>query len=106
MSGGHFNYMDSSLKIEIFGFTDKVHNVFGDRELSELTWDLLNLLHDYDWFVSGDTGEESWRKAKKEFKEKWFNNREAQIHRIINEAINSLRQELYDTFQVEVNEKD
>ena len=70
MSGGYFNYLDSHLKNEIFGWSDKFHNVLDDRELSELVWDMLDLLHDYDWYISGDTGEDSWIKARKEFKNK------------------------------------
>lgn len=29
MSGGHFNYMDSTLKNEIFGWTDICPAIFG-----------------------------------------------------------------------------
>lgn len=42
MSGGRFNYLDSQLKHEIFGWTDKPSNVFEDREISELVWDILD----------------------------------------------------------------
>lgn len=46
MSGGRFDYKDSSLKGEIYGWTDKPSNVFEDREISELVWDVLDLIHD------------------------------------------------------------
>lgn len=78
MSGGHFNYIDSNLKMEIFGWADdprKIPNVFEDREISELVWDVLNLIHDYDWYVCADTCKETYLKAKTEFKKKWFSNR-------------------------------
>ena len=49
MSGGRFNYMDSTIKNEIFGWTNKPINVFEDREISELVWDVFDLIHSYDW---------------------------------------------------------
>jgi len=36
MSGGCFNYIDSQLKSEIFGWSDKPRNVFKDKEISQL----------------------------------------------------------------------
>ena len=99
MSGGRFSYMDSTLKNEIFHFADKPVNVFEDREISHLVWDVLELIHDYDWYASGDTGEESWLKAKKEFKKKWFKTLpEERAKSIIDEAVEELREEMMKTF--------
>lgn len=98
MSGGRFNYTDSRLKDEIFGWADEPSNVFEDREISELVWDVLNLIHDYDWYASGDTGKETYLKAKAEFKKKWFSNRGVRVRRIVDEAIEQCKNELYDTF--------
>ena len=98
MSGGRFNYLDNSLKMEIFGWTDKPRNVFEDREISELVWDVLNLIHDYDWYSSGDTCKETYLKAKTEFKKKWFSNRGIRVRRIVDEALNECKDELYETF--------
>ena len=98
MSGGHFNYRDATLRDEIYGWSDTWHNVFEDREISELVWDVLNLIHDYDWYVSGDTGKDDYLKAKSEFKKKWFSNRGVAVRRIIDTAINELKQELYETY--------
>ena len=100
MSGGHFNYVDSRLKDEIFGWSDKCHNALEDRELSELVWDILDLLHDYDWYMSGDTCKEKYLKAKSEFKKKWFSNRGMAVRRTIDNAINELKQELYETYGI------
>lgn len=68
MSGGRFSYLNSSLKSEIFGWTDKPRNVFEDKEISELVWDILDLIHEFDCYASGDTGEESYLACKAEFK--------------------------------------
>lgn len=101
MSGGHFEYKDSSLLCEIFNYSDECWNALEDREISELTWDLLNLLHDYDWYRSGDTCEETYLKAKAEFKKKWFGgNRGLRVRRIVDDALEATRKELYKTFDV------
>lgn len=98
MSGGHFDYKDSALKSEMFGWTDTPSNVLEDRELSELTWDLLDVIHAYDWYKSGDTCKETYLKEKDEFKKKWLSNRGINVRRIIDEAVNEMKAELYETF--------
>lgn len=98
MSGGHFSYVDSALKSEIFGWADEPRNVFEDREISELVWDVLDLIHDFDWYISGDTCTETYLKAKKEFKKKWFNNRGLRIRSIVDDALKQCKDELYKTF--------
>lgn len=103
MSGGRFNYTDSCLKSEIYGWTDRPSNVFEDREISELVWDVLDLIHDYDWYASGDTGKETYLKAKSEFKKKWFSNRGVRVRRIVDDAIEQCKNELYDTFGLDVD---
>ena len=101
MSGGHFDYKDTSLKSEIFGFADVPHNALEDREISDLTWDLLDLLHAYDCYVCGDTRKDSYLKVKAEFKKKWLDNRGVRVRRIVDEAIDSVRKELYETYNIE-----
>ena len=101
MSGGNFNYVDAALKDEIYGWSDTWHNVFEDREISELVWDILNLIHDYDLYVSSDTCKETYLKAKAEFKRKWFSNRGVAFRRTIDTAIEELKAELYETYGME-----
>ncbi|MBQ5825147.1 MAG: hypothetical protein IIW48_10135 [Clostridia bacterium] len=98
MSGGHFDYKDMSLKSEMFGWSDVPRNVLEDRELSELTFDLLDVIHAYDWYISGDTCKETYFKAKDKFKKKWLSNRGINVRRIIDEAVNELKVELYESF--------
>lgn len=101
MSGGRFEYKDTGLKNEIFGWSDRPYNVFEDREISELVWDVLDLIHDYDWFSCGDTGEDAWIKSKTAFKDKWFGKQEDRTKRIVDQVINDARDELYKTFGIE-----
>ncbi len=95
MSGGHFNYDDDRLKNTIFDYEDKPSNQFQDPEISELVFDVLTLIHDYDWYISGDTGREDWLKAKKEFKRKWLrkNNLDT-LEKLIDSRIEATRSEL------------
>ena len=106
MSGGRFDYIDSRLKNEIFGWTGTLGNVFEDREISELVWDVLDLIHDYDWYASGDTCKETYLKAKAEFKKKWMSNRGVRVRRIVDEAIQMTKDELYETFGLEEGAED
>lgn len=110
MSGGRFDYMDRAAMNEIFGccHSDNVPNVFEDKEISELIYDVFNLIHDYDWYASGDTSEEDYLRAKKVFKDKWLNGdkkqREIRLKSIVDEAVDEVRDELYKT--IGVNEQE
>lgn len=101
MSGGHFDYKNDYLKTEIFGWCDKPQNVFEDWEISELVWDVFDLIHDFDWYKSGDTRKDTYLKQKSDFKKKWFSNRGVRVRRIIDTAIDELRQELCESFSRE-----
>lgn len=106
MSGGRFNYQDGALKSEIFGYfygePKSVPNVFEDREISELVWDVFDLIHDYDWYVSGDTGKQDYLDSKDKFKKKWFKNRKALDKKIVDNALEELKCDLYETFGFDV----
>ena len=101
MSGGHFEYLDSRLKDEIFGYENKMKNVFEDREISELVFDVLDLIHEFDWYYSGDTDKETYLEAKAEFKKKWLSNRGVRIKHTIDKALDEVRTELYETYGIE-----
>lgn len=64
MSGGSLNYFYSSLEDHIGDFKDK--------ELDDLVYDLAELFHAREWYLSADTGEGDWNEARDAFKEKWF----------------------------------
>ena len=104
MSGGRFNYMNDTVQNEIFGYWDyegKIPNVFEDREISELIYDVFVLIHDFDWYASGDTSKETYLKEKAAFKKKWLQNRGVRVRRIVDESVDALRQELYETYGIE-----
>ena len=100
MSGGAFNYLDGQLRCEIFGYGDHWNNALEDLEISELTYDLLELLHEYDWYASGDTNKEKYLAAKEEFKQKWLKDPESRVKHIIDAGISRLRGELYETYGI------
>ena len=100
MSGGYFNYTDSQFKTELFGWTDKSWNVLEDREISDMTWDLLNLIHTFDYYKSGDCSKEKYLAEKKLFKNKWFSNRGVRVRNVIDTAIEELKEELYETYGI------
>lgn len=101
MSGGFFDYQDSNLKNAIFGYSNELINVFEDREISELVFDVLNLIHDFDYYRCGDTCKQTWLKAKTVFKKKWLDNRGQRIKRIVDMALAELKEELYETYGLE-----
>lgn len=95
MSGGRFNYADCNLKSEMFGYGgDKPINVMEDDEISELVWDVLNLIHDLDYYQSEDTCRETYIESKTEFKKKWFGNRKIRLEKIIDRKIEDLKTEI------------
>lgn len=104
MSGGRFQYLDSSLMDAIFGYSEKPTNVFEDKEISVLVWDVLNLIHEYDWYICGDTGEDDWLKAKAEFRQKWFETaRKDRLKKFIDETAEEFRQEMYKMIGVKTD---
>lgn len=112
MSGGRFNYEQERLGYELFdwmsvaygekGFSQAPNarklNPLKDKQLSELCWDMLCVIHSYDWFVSGDTGEETYREDVKRFKKKWLKpSPEKLVKAEIEKSVEELRQELLTT---------
>lgn len=89
MSGGSMDYLYCRV------LESAVGNM-GDAELDELMHDIANLLHDCEWWDSGDICEDTYRKSVAEFKEKWFGksaNRSERLEKLIDEKINQVRKE-------------
>lgn len=65
MSGGSFNYMYARIEEEYSGEME-------DLEMELLLKDFCSVLHDLEWYRSGDYGEEDYRRAVADFKKKWL----------------------------------
>lgn len=117
MSGGHFNYDNDRACNEIFGWGVSADygtrgfeqsklarrmNPLDDLVISELVFDVFCLLHSYDWYTSGDTCEETYRKDVKRFKKKWLKSLpKSHIKEIVNDETSRLRDELYKAFIID-----
>lgn len=96
-NGLYFN-LDKVVERECGYYQDKSKFVEVDREVSELVFDILDLIHEFDWYKSGDTCKENYLKAKADFKNKWLGNRGVRVRRIVDEALKQCKDELYETF--------
>lgn len=121
MSGGHFEYLDQKLAREMFGWDidicygekgfSKVNkagaiNPLQDREISKLTWDLLCLIYSFDYYICGDTGEETYLEDLKYFKDKWLKpGRKETAKRLIDEECDELKKELYKELGISEKEE-
>ena len=88
MSGGSYSY-------EFYRVEDEYVGAMYDEELNEMMKDLVEVLHDVEWWQSSDIGEDDYRKTVKAFKDKWFNaDRGERLKPIIDRRINEVRTEL------------
>ena len=97
MSGGYFDYNDKRLKNDMFGYEHEYKNPLEDREISNLVYDVLTLLHVFDYYKSGDTGEENYLIEKDKFRNKWLRNKNYQkevLEQIINDTLQDTKDEL------------
>lgn len=89
MSGGSYSYIYSSLACECEG---RMY----DAEMNDLIKDLCEVLHALEWWQSGDTSEDRYRKTLAKFKAKWFkSDRQERLKGYIDEQIGMVRSELY-----------
>ena len=94
MSGGKFGYYNKYLKDEMFAYDDRPNNVMEDDEISELVWDVLELIRVFDYYSCSDTDRDTYLKRKNVFKKKWFGNRKIRIEKIIDRKIEDLKTEI------------
>lgn len=109
MSGGRLDYKPDECMNAVFNYILSSRqdwaeqsrlavrmNPLRDKELSELTYDLLRLLHDFEWMESGDTCEDTYYKTVETFKGKWFREaRDDRMKRYIDDSIEDLKNEMY-----------
>ena len=86
MSGGSMDYL--CYRVE------EAADAMGDRELIELIKDVARLLHDREWYISGDYGDETWEKCAQKFKKKWFKTpREERLKVLIEQIFDEAKRE-------------
>lgn len=88
MSGGSMDYLFCKVKEYAVG-------IMGDPELDDLMNDIADLLHDAEWWHSGDIGDERYRQSVTVFKRKWFqDSRETRLLDYIDTALSDTRKRL------------
>ena len=99
MSGGSHNYIYSRLSHECEG---EMHVA----EMNDLIKDLCEVLHDLEWWQSGDYSEDQYRKTVSEFKKKWFKvDRSTRLKGYIDDQIEAVRRKLYSLIGEEGDEE-
>ena len=89
MSGGSMDYLYGKVK------DAKVY--MADDEMKMLIEDIAEVLHDCEWWHSGDYSEEDYRKSLRKFKDKWFKaKREERLEDIIYKRCEELKAELIE----------
>ena len=121
MSGGHWNYVNDRVANELFGWNVDADygledkdvdynrklarkiNPLEDKLLSELVFDVLCLLHSYDWYASGDNCEATYLKDVKYFKKKWLKGVSKELAtKIVEEEFERTKEELFKSLVGEV----
>jgi hypothetical protein len=87
MSGGSFNYTYEKVDQEYPG-------AMGDVELDEMMKDLVTLLHDLEWWLSGDYREDQYRETVLVFKNKWFGKRDDNLRKILLDKLSKVQKEI------------
>lgn len=70
MSGGHWDYIQ--FRIEEIANELNPNILQEERELGSLLLDISKVIHDADWWKSGDTSEEPFIQSWNNFKQKWL----------------------------------
>lgn len=100
MSGGAYDYRFEDLKNTYVG---KMHDI----ELDKLMKDLAGVLKALEWWQSGDTEQETYRKVVKTFKEKWLGvSQEERVTRLIKDALGEAEDILREALLFELENED
>ena len=86
MSGGSFNY-------EYRRFEETYSGHMEDLEMNQLIIDLAKVLHDLEWYTSGDTCEDTYKRSVTAFKEQWFQG-SAKVRSVVAEKLRGLAEEI------------
>lgn len=89
MSGGNCNYIYYKIEEELVGRME-------DPELDDLMEDIAELARALEWYLSCDTSRDSYAKAVRNFKKKWFGtSRNERLTSYIDKEIEKTRDKLY-----------
>ena len=100
MSGGSRNYICYKLEEECIDMPIE------DCELSLMIKDLCKVLHDLEWWESGDYGEEQYQKSLSNFKEKWLRGDKVEIAKdFCDNQISIVKQGLYSILGIKENKE-
>lgn len=81
----------------IFRRIDEASEMVEDKEISELLHDLSELLHDEEWYKSGDTERKTYLKSLRAFKKKWFNSdRNERLEKYIDEELDRIKENIHE----------
>lgn len=87
MSGGSMDY----ICFKLMDAADYIQ----DKEVKDLTKDLAELLHDLEWYESGDYGRDAYERQLKRFKEKWFtDSRNERLKKYLNDSLDGIKSEI------------
>ena len=115
MSGGHFGYKQYEIVEELFGYYDlsldygedgfkqskkaAQINPFDDVEMSEMFWDMMCVVHSLDWYLSGDTGEHTYREDVERFKKKWLGKTQSErLQHVLDIGLQNIREDVTKAF--------
>ena len=103
-----YEYKAYDLLDDMFGWQwreNPIKNPLEDREISGLAYDLLSLIYTFEKYKEGDWGEYRYLDAKVAFKKKWLETgRKFRAQKVIDEALEECREELYKTYGIEMQE--
>ena len=83
------SYRNISISVEY----DLVGYMF-DSELNQMMKDLVQVLHDLEWYVDCDISEETYRETVTKFKSKWLKRSKCDIEELVNEVFEKKKEEL------------
>jgi hypothetical protein len=92
MSGGSYNYMYCRINDE---YVDRMF----DSQLNSMMKDLVDVLHDLEWWQSCDCSEETYRESVNKFKKKWFKQTKIDVQKQIESKLEQTKDELLKEFE-------
>jgi hypothetical protein len=92
MSGGSYNYMYCRINDE---YVDRMF----DSQLNSMMKDLVDVLHDLEWWQSCDSSEERYRDTVRKFKKKWFKQTKIDVQKQIESKLKQTKDELLKEFE-------